>query len=562
MENKKNYGLLAGIIAVMAIIVFGGLFLTRNVGKTERVVSAESAGDKLDSYYKVVNPKEAEPVRATVEFTGTETEASELPDIDTCDINTKATTSNYVEIWSSPEKAGTGDDAWLCDMADKFNKQKNEIDGKAVSVQIRNVNSGQMVDYIATGAAMPTAISPSSIFWINMAEVKGVEVQVISERLVGNTVGMVFANSKYSEFIDKYGDMDVKSIVDAVVAGDFIIGYTNPNASTGGMNWLISTLQRYNSSNPLSDESLEGFKSFQKNVPFVALTTIQMREAAEGGSLDGFVMEYQSYQKYSELKNNYKFTPYGYRHDNPLAAVGDVSDLDIEILKMFAEFCESDESQKSATEYGFNALNDYEYELPMVDGNTLIKAQRLYKENKDNGKKMVAVFVVDRSGSMDGEAMSEVKRGLDSSMKYINDDYLIGLVSYAHDVTIEVPIAQFDMNQKSLFKGGVDNMTAVGNTAIYDGLIVAMKMIKDEMAKDPELKPIIFLLSDGDNRCGYSYRDVEGIIQTLGIPVYTIGYNENDPALKKISSINEATNIDAGTDDIVYQLKTLFEANM
>ena len=33
-------------------------------------------------------------------------------------------------------------------------------------------------------------------------------------------------------------------------------------------------------------------------------------------------------------------------------------------------------------------------------------------------------------------------------------------------------------------------------------------------------------------------------------------------ALKKISSINEAASIDASTDDVVYQLKNLFNANM
>lgn len=560
--QKRNYGVIAGIFGALCVVVFLGIFLTRNVGKSDRVISTESAVDKLNKMYEDVEPMEATPVRGTVEFTGSETEAAELPDIDTCAVNTKSTTGTYVEIWSSPEKAGVEGDAWLCDVAKDFNKSGFEVDGKKVSVQIRNVNSGQMVDYIATGAAVPDAISPSSIFWIKMLEAKGVDVEVLSDSLVGNTVGMVFKNDKYKEFIDAYGSMDVKSIVDAVVAGDFIVGYTNPYASTGGMNWLMATLQRYDSGNPLSDKAVEGFKSFQLNVPFVALTTMQMRDAADGGALDGFVMEYQSYQKYPKLKNNYTFTPYGYRHDNPLASVGELSSDKMEILKMFSEFCATNEAQNSATKYGFNALDDYDYELPMVDGSTLLEAQKLYKENKDNGKNVVAVFVIDVSGSMDGEPISRVKYGLTNSMKYIKDEYMIGLVSFASDVTIHVPIAEFDMNQKSYFKGGVDSLSAVGGTAMYDGLVVASKMISDKMAEDPNLKPIIFILSDGESGIGYSYRDVEELVRTLGYPVYTIGYRDNDPALKTLSSINEAENIDANTDDIVYQLKQLFEANM
>lgn len=559
---NKNYKTISIIIFAMFVVVFAGIFFTRNVGKSDKTVNTESAVQKLNRLYEKVEPIKGTPKRSSVEYDGSEVKAVELPDIETCDVNAKATTSTYVEIWSSPEKAGKNDDGWLCEMANKFNKQNNEVNGKRVSVQIRNVNSGQAVDYIATGKAVPDGLSPSSIFWANMLDYKGVNIQVISDRLVGNTVGMVFKNDKYKEFINKYGEMDIKSIVDAVVAGEYVVGYTNPNASTGGMNWLIATLQRFNSDNPLSDESIEGFKSFQKNVPFVALTTIQMREAASNGSLDGFIMEYQSYQQVANLKKNYTFTPYGYRHDNPLVAVGDISDEKLEILKMFSEYCESDEAQKSATSYGFNAMNNYDYELPMVDGSTLVQAQKIYKDNKDNGRSVCAVFVTDVSGSMRGEAIINLKNGLINSMKYINSENYIGLVSFSSDVTIEVPIAQFDMNQQALFKGGVEGLNADGSTAIYDGLIVASKMIADKLEKDPDLKPMIFLLSDGDNMRGYSYNDIEGILTSLKYPVYTIGYNDNNPSLKKISVINEAENINADTDDIVYQLKLLFEANM
>ena len=44
--------------------------------------------------------------------------------------------------------------------------------------------------------------------------------------------------------------------------------------------------------------------------------------------------------------------------------------------------------------------------------------------------------------------------------------------------------------------------------------------------------------------------------------VYTIGYNADLAALQSISAVNEAASIDASTDDVVYQLKNLFNANM
>ena len=46
------------------------------------------------------------------------------------------------------------------------------------------------------------------------------------------------------------------------------------------------------------------------------------------------------------------------------------------------------------------------------------------------------------------------------------------------------------------------------------------------------------------------------------VPVYTIGYNADIDALKRISEINEAATINAESDDIVYQLKNLFNSEM
>ena len=56
--------------------------------------------------------------------------------------------------------------------------------------------------------------------------------------------------------------------------------------------------------------------------------------------------------------------------------------------------------------------------------------------------------------------------------------------------------------------------------------------------------------------------DVRDVISGFSVPVYTIGYDADIDALKKISEINEAASINSTTDDIVYQLKQLFNAEM
>ena len=49
----------------------------------------------------------------------------------------------------------------------------------------------------------------------------------------------------------------------------------------------------------------------------------------------------------------------------------------------------------------------------------------------------------------------------------------------------------------------------------------------------------------------------------MQIPVYSIAYNYGaTDDLKTLSSINEATALNADTDDIVNQLRNLFNVNM
>lgn len=560
--NKKAIGILACVIVIVCAAVFGGIYVTRNIGKSEKVISEESAEKRLAKMVDKINPETGTPVKSPIEYDSAEDEADELPDIDTCKVMVEAETSLYAEIYSSPEKAGSGTDGWLCEMAEEFNEHGYEVGGQKVSVQIRNVNSGQALDYIATGKAVPEGFAPSSMLWVDMLNAKGTATETISESLVGNVAGILLSSKTNEQIVEKYGSVDLKAITEATEAGEFAMGYTNPFASSAGLNFLICTLERYDLENPLSETATAGFQKFQKNVPFVALTTMQMREAAENGSLDGFIMEYQSYSNDTLLSSNYTFTPYGYRHDNPLVSVDSASPEQKEILKLFSEYCGTEKAMARATEYGFNGMKDYTCEYQPVSGDILTAAQKLYKTNKDNGRPVIGVFVTDVSGSMDGEPLIALQTSLINSMKYINPENYIGLVSYADDVTIELPIGQFNLEQQTYFKGSVENLYASGGTATFDAICVALDMIRKQMEEYPDTKPMLFVLSDGETNVGYNLHDIRDVLSGLKIPVYTIGYNADLSALQSISSVNEAASIDASTDDVVYQLKTLFNANM
>ena len=564
MKEKKK-GNIIEILIVMAIIIFGviygGITLTKNWGKSKETISKENATGKLKKICKDININEVEPRKAPIDL-GIKDVKDTIPNIDKYPAKVENTTDSYIEIFSTGEKAGNGKDGWLIDVANNFNESKFEINGKIISVKVREIASGLGMDYIISEKYLPDAYSPSNELWGEMIKANGKTIELCDDRMVGNVAGILISKEKYDELIKKYGAINLKNITQAVANGEINMGYTNPFASATGLNFLVSTLAIFDSSNPLSEKAIDGFNEFQNNIPLIAYTTLQLRNSAESGILDGFIMEYQSYINSPELKTDYIFTPFGYRHDSPLYSVGNLSNEKKEILNKFIEFYKQDKYQELAVKDGFNALEDYKCEIENLDGNTILQAQKLWKENKNGDKPIVAVFVADVSGSMEGEPLNELKKSLLNGSRYIGEENSIGLVTYSNDVNINLPIEKFDLNQRSLFTGAVQDMDASGGTATFDAIAVAVQMLLDEKEKNPDAKLMLFVLSDGETNIGHSLDDLREILESVKIPVHTIGYNANIEALENISRINEATSINADSDDVIYKLGSLFNAEM
>ena len=231
-----------------------------------------------------------------------------------------------------------------------------------------------------------------------------------------------------------------------------------------------------------------------------------------------------------------------------------------EAAALFAAYCLTEENQKMATEKGFNRHDDYVSQDPGLDGTGYLTAQKVWKKNKSGGKPIIAVFVADISGSMGGAPLNSLKASLISASSYIGSDHYVGLVSYASDVTINLPIAQFDATQKAYFSGEVKNLSDGGGTATYDAVLVALDMLAEKAKEVPDAKLMLFVLSDGQQNEGYSLNRITSIVEGMKVPVYTIGYNYNDTngELNKLSDINEVAMLNATSDDIANQLRNLF----
>ena len=85
-----------------------------------------------------------------------------------------------------------------------------------------------------------------------MIAASGVQVELIEQRLVGNTAGILMEQNTHTNFVQKYGDVTMPNVVKAVMAGDLKLGHTDPNLSSTGLNMLTQELHVMDEDNPLS----------------------------------------------------------------------------------------------------------------------------------------------------------------------------------------------------------------------------------------------------------------------------------------------------------------------
>lgn len=543
------------LAAIMLLASFAGCSRYRNEQNT---LTYDEAVTEMDALLKKVKVNTVSSPVMDV-YSDDVTEADALSDISVFPLTTKGMGQIDIEIAADTELSDeNAPDDWGNVVAAKFNREGFTVNGKSVSVSIRKITGGEVVTYMRAGAYQPDLYIPSHAAWGKMLDASGIRTITLTERLLGNTAGILISNKVYDGFIAKYGEASIKTVIEATLAGDLNFAYTNPYTSSTGLNMLTMILHAFDAQNPLSRTASDKLLEYQRQSPPVAYTTAVLRNKAAKGIIDAMVMEEQAYVLTQAL-SDYIFVPDGIRHDHPVFTFDYVSAEKREAAQLFIDYCMKDENQKLGTEKGFNRHNEYAGRDPGLDGAGYLEAQALWKKNKNGGVPTVAVFVADTSGSMTGTPLAELKSSLIASSPYISSDSYIGLVSYADGVEKHLDIKPFDDKQRAYFSGEVKKLSASGNTATYDAVLVGLQMLDEAKKSIPECKPILFVLTDGDRNVGWSLDRIKPIVDGMDVPIYTIAYNySNTGELEELSSINEAVCIKADSQNIVNELRNLF----
>jgi len=494
---------------------------------------------------------------------------------------TNDTNTVYLEIFSSAEKSdATKQDArWLVDVADAFNRsQVKSIAGQVIQVGIRNIPSGIGARMIAEKAAKPTGYTPSNHLWLELLQTAGVKLEPVTDQLVPNYTGLVVQSDAYQE-LAKAVPVTFERLIETVLAGKLTVGYPNPYSSSSSLNLLYTLLWRaaghHHDKKPLTTNELQLpqvnslFNAFQNQVITTTVTTLDLQEIfiRDQRKLQIFPLDYQSYAGLKKLPGFEQtgYVPFGVPHNSPLVGFTWNTPVQRNALKKFAQFATSTEMQQVATQQNFVAIDSLRSKdlPPEPKGDVLKAAQSFWKRQKDAGRTVHMMIVVDTSGSMDGNRIQAVKTGLQVASKEINRGNFVGLMTFSDQVYYMVPLAPFDQLQHQRLLAATDSLVADGNTALYDGTMAALGELLAQKQKDPNGRFYLLLLTDGEVTKGFNFEQVKNLLANSGVRIYPIAYGEvNQQELLAIASLREAT-VQQGTPQNVERLlKELFQTNL
>ncbi len=134
-------------------------------------------------------------------------------------------------------------------------------------------------------------------------------------------------------------------------------------------------------------------------------------------------------------------------------------------------------------------------------------------------EKMTVELVVDKSGSMAGEPMSDTQQAVSNFIKNLDESIQVGVVAFDNDAEV---ISTISNNHNSSLRA-VNSLYADGGTNIYSGLKLAGQELESSIGRR-----VIILMSDGMDGSAGIIDEVLDDLKRKNIYVYTIAFGGAD----------------------------------
>jgi tight adherence protein B len=165
-------------------------------------------------------------------------------------------------------------------------------------------------------------------------------------------------------------------------------------------------------------------------------------------------------------------------------------------------------------------INDVDADAVAVPADTSTLVQR------------TAVLAIDTSRSMRGPRFRAAKEAALAYLDALPDDVLVGIVSFAAEVTPSLEPTQ----DRDAARAVIEDLSLARQTRLYDGVLAAVEMAGDQGQRS------LLVLSDGADTSSTPVGDVVTAISDGGLLVDVVALEQSGPDLAALEQLAEAGN--------------------
>jgi len=232
-------------------------------------------------------------------------------------------------------------------------------------------------------------------------------------------------------------------------------------------------------------------------------------------------------------------------HNNPGAILRNVpwtNSEQQEAAQVFVDYLLEPAQQQKAMAWGFRSANPKvdngqyitpEYGIDPAKPTKLLGAvdpavaEEIMSNWQEVKKPGVVVLVLDVSGSMSGDKLTQAKEGALKFIDTVSPNTHVGVVTFSSGVEAAVAIGPITRNKFDL-AGTVERAQANGSTALYDALKLAIQMVDSYSLAGEAIRGVV-VLSDGASNAGtVKLSDLIGLNDAQERPVASFGGTENE----------------------------------
>ncbi len=472
----------------------------------------------------------------------------------------------------------------LIQLADRFNALEEKTpDGRTMTVSIMAVNPEKMVTE-SLGSPPFQAVSPDSSLWLDQLEQRWSDAGVAQESDTVIPLGQSRTSGQIRYAVSPVVLAAWEEVARELGWPDQAVGWqdiqqiatTNPDfkwnhSSTNTASGLLATLAEFYAGAGLvrgltaeaatAQSTLDYVQAVEATIRFYGEgeEVIVERLAAEGRNfLDAFVGQERVVIDWNRTHPDQRLIAIYPAEgtlwtDHPLALLElgasaaelPVTDNQRLTYRAFAEFLTGRESQLSLLAAGYRPA-DLDIPLDGPDSpfastdavdwrepqttlqmppssviDVVLDAWR-YTKRPTN-----VYLVVDTSGSMEGEKIRRTREALAAFVAQVQGERdRVGIVEFASSVKSFVPLSTLDETSRYDMLDVIDNMEAVGGTALIDAVYAAVEDLQSQ--RDDQAINAVVVMTDGlDNDSRRTLNELARLLETRGdsqIVLFTIAF--------------------------------------